>query len=306
MTSETDSLVRAAAFAFLEEQRQIHGELLPYSILIAGFQFQGTRVPLVGPQGIFKPKVLDDMPLSIATAPPVSGRPAPYDDTFEEDGVLRYRYRGQDPQHHDNVGLRLAMTRRAPLVYLHGIAKGTYLAAWPVYVVGDDPPALTFRVEVDDSRTLTSGVADASGPEVEGRRRYVTAVVLRRMHQASFRERILEAYRSQCAVCRLRHRELLDAAHIIPDSHERGDPSVQNGLSLCKLHHAAFDGHFFGVRPDFVIDVRPSILREHDGPMLQHGLKEIHGLKIELPRREILRPSQDRLQERYEIFMKAG
>jgi Transglycosylase associated protein/HNH endonuclease len=40
---------------------------------------------------------------------------------------------------------------------------------------------------------------------------------------------------------------------------------VPNGLSLCKLHHAAFDRHFLGLRPDYVIEVRRDILKEHDG-----------------------------------------
>jgi hypothetical protein len=33
------------------------------------------------------------------------------------DGLMRYKYRGQDPMHHDNVGLRLAMQRHIPFVY---------------------------------------------------------------------------------------------------------------------------------------------------------------------------------------------
>jgi hypothetical protein len=59
---------------------------------------------------------------------------------------------------------------------------------------------------------------------------------------------VLRAYRDCCAVCRLRHEELLDAAHILPDGHPRGEPVVRNGLALCKLHHAAFDRHILGIR----------------------------------------------------------
>ena len=43
----------------------------------------------------------------------------------------------------------------------------------------------------------------------------------------------------RCALCRLRHQELLDAAHITPDSEAEGEPLVSNGVVLCKLHHAA-------------------------------------------------------------------
>ena len=70
-------------------------------------------------QGIFKPAVLD-MPLSLTTVPIVPGKERPYEDEMSEDGI-RYRYRGTDPNHRDNAGVRLAMLRRVPLAYFHGI-----------------------------------------------------------------------------------------------------------------------------------------------------------------------------------------
>ncbi|HUP24011.1 MAG TPA: HNH endonuclease, partial [Thermoanaerobaculia bacterium] len=142
------------------------------------------------------------------------------------------------------------------MVYLHGVVKGRYLAAWPVFVVGDDPRARTFRVAVDDERMLLPLAVEAgeghwvAEGEADARRRYVTSLVRRRLHQRSFRERVLRAYREQCAFCRLRHAELLDAVHIVADREERGEPLVRNGVSLCKLHHAAFDALFLTIRPD--------------------------------------------------------
>ncbi|MHB8416713.1 MAG: HNH endonuclease [Myxococcales bacterium] len=302
---DLDGEVRAAAFAFLDEQTKLQGEVLPWRVLLRGFDFRGRRVPLVSQQGIFKPALLPDMPISIRTTPPKEGKDAPYEDRFEGEDVLLYHYR-TDPAHRDNAGLRRAMTRHARLIYFYGIEPGRYAACWPVFVVGDDPASSCFRIEADDRNLVLPGASEAVGPEVEGRRRYVTATVLRRLHQASFRERVLTAYRTRCAICHLRHRELLDAAHIMPDSDPRGVPSVQNGLSLCKLHHAAFDGNLIGVRPDFVVEVRREVLDEHDGPMLQHGLKEIAGTRLKLPAREILRPRADLLEERYTLFRRAG
>ncbi|MFN2432717.1 MAG: HNH endonuclease, partial [Gemmatimonadota bacterium] len=115
-------------------------------MLEQGFVFHGRRVPLLGPQGIFKPAVLPDMPLSITTVPVMPGRERPYEDEIGPDGLLRYRYRGSDPLHRDNAGLRLAMQRQAPLVYLHGVVPGAYLPHWPSFIVGDDPRTLTFTV----------------------------------------------------------------------------------------------------------------------------------------------------------------
>ena len=104
----------------------------------------------------------------------------------------------------------------------------------------------------------------------------------------------------------MRHRELLDAAHIIPDAHPLGEPLIKNGLSLCKLHHAAFDQHFIAVNPDYVIEVRPDILEESDGPMLLHGLQGMHEKRIILPTSPAFRPDRDLLALRYEAFKKAS
>jgi putative restriction endonuclease len=303
---EVDSQVRVAAFRWIQQQVELIGDVLPLSILREGFQFEGTRVPLMGPQGIFKPAILPEIPLSITTV--LHG---PYDDSFANDGLLSYRYRGTDPAHRDNVGLRKAMQLQVPLAYFHGVVKGQYLAVWPVFVAGDDPARLTFKIVVDDAKTAEeaarSGTGDASpAREAESRRAYITSAVRIRLHQRGFRERVLRAYRDQCAFCRLRHRDLLDAAHIIPDNDETGDPTVTNGLSLCKIHHAAFDRLLIGVRPDYVVEVQPSILSEKDGPMLLHGLQGLHHTAIVLPSARADRPDPDRLAERYEKFRGAA
>ncbi|MFB3909352.1 MAG: HNH endonuclease [Candidatus Eisenbacteria bacterium] len=304
--SAADARVRIEAFRWLREQVAALGDVLPLDLLRRGFTLDGARVPLVGPQGIFKPAVLPELPLSITTV--LNG---PYADSFTPEGLIRYRYRGTDPSHHENVGLRKAMARRTPLIYFHGVATGRYLAVWPVFIVGDDPAALSFTVAVDDEQIAEESARDADGlaasvQETEGRRLYITTSVKVRLHQRGFRERVLRAYREQCALCRLRHRELLDAAHIIGDSEASGDPVVPNGLSLCKIHHAAFDGLFIGIRPDYVVEVHPRILGESDGPMLRHGLQGLHGSKILLPSQRANYPDRDRLEERHRRFRSAA
>jgi len=67
--------------------------------------------------------------------PIVEGREPPYEDRVEEGGAILYRYRGTDPRHPDNAGLRLAMQRQTPLIYLYGLVPGRYLPVWPVYIV---------------------------------------------------------------------------------------------------------------------------------------------------------------------------
>lgn len=301
---DVDLQVRLAAFNWLTEQVNSHGDVLPRKLLEQGFEFQDQRVPLIAPQGIFKPQILD-LPLSITTAPK-----GPYDDYFGKDNFLLYRYRGIDPNHRDNVGLRKVFESKRPLVYLHGIEPGKYLATWPVYIIGDDPSNLTFKVAVDDALPAfeysTTNIARQIAEVSDARHAYLTSTVKVRLQQRSFREKVLDAYRSQCAFCRLKHRELLDAAHIIPDNLPEGKSTIQNGLSLCKLHHAAYDSFIIGVTPDLIIHVRKDVLEEEDGPVLQHGLKGLHKTKLILPSLKSHYPSRDALDWRYNRFTRAS
>ncbi len=274
---DEDAAVRLAAFAFLERQVELHGDVLPRSVLDTGIEHGGVKVPLVGPQGIFKPAVMHDMPLSITTSPIVPGRERPYEDEIGDRGFISYKYRGTDPNHHENVGLRRAMESQTPLVYFFGVVPGHYMPVWPVFVIADDPASLSFTVAVDEVHTLAQPIEPTN--VTQARREYVTRLTRYRLHQAGFRERVIHAYREMCAVCRLRHHELLDAAHILPDTHPLGEPVVPNGLSLCKLHHAAFDRNIIGVRPDLIVEISTVLLEEVDGPMLIHGCRDSTGFR---------------------------
>jgi putative restriction endonuclease len=301
--------LRVAAFKWLEDQVQIHGDVLSRTLLEKGFIFNGQQVTLVGPQGIWKPKMLELVPLSITT---VAG--GPYNDHFTKDGFLVYRYRGTNKDHRDNVGLREAMKRQVPLIYFHGIVKGKYLAVWPIFIIRDDPATLSFTLAEDDpgsiglylNKNLIQNVPYIADDSTYFKRNYITSTIKQRLHQKSFRERVLEAYSNQCAFCRLRHIELLDAAHIISDSDELGEPVVNNGLSLCKIHHAAFDSDIIGLTPEYKIMVRDDILDEKDGPMLRHGIQQFHKQSIILPRSKKLWPDQNRLEIRYKRFREVG
>ncbi len=304
MNSNETSL-RLAAFKWLEEQVAINGDVLPRTLLTDGFYHNGERITFLGPQGIWKPKAFD-VPLSITTI--IEG---PYKDSFSDDGLLLYRYRGTDINHRDNLGLRKAMQNQIPLIYFNNVLKGRYHAIWPVYISGDDSASLTFTVAADDMSYIKKSeeflYTKVSDSVIDiTRREYITSQVKIRLHQRSFREKVLAAYDCRCTLCKLQHRELLDAAHIIPDSDPDGEPHVTNGLSLCKLHHAAFDSNIIGIRPDYTIEVRKDILLENDGPMLQHGIKEMHNNKIILPTSKISHPDKALLERRYDLFSKVS
>lgn len=300
MEDPESAACRAAAFAWLQQRLGTErGETLTRATLAKGFPFRAHRVRLVGPQGIFKPKEITYYPLSITTT-----TAGPYKDSFDPNSdFILYNYRGTDPNFHENRRLRDALRDRVPLIYFFGTVPGRYLAMFPVYVVGDDPSSLTFTIAVDDVTQL-SYERDDSDDEI--RRGYITRLARQRMHQRSFRDRVLRAYRESCSICRLRHGALLDAAHIVPDSSEQGEPIVSNGLSLCKIHHAAFDRFYFGIRPDYRIVVSPAIMEETDGPMLRHGLQEIHDQRLIVPGHVRDRPDPDRLRSRYSEFAEAA
>jgi putative restriction endonuclease len=196
-------------------------------------------------------------------------------------------------------------------VYFHAVVEGRYLAWWPVLVVGDEPEHLRFWIQGEAA--LAFGGAQLSGPldganitDEAARRRYATRLIQTRLHQRGFRERVLRAYQEQCAMCRLRQRELLDAAHIKPDT-AGGAPDVSNGLALCKIHHTAFDVGVLGVNPaDLRIEVRRDILDQVDGPMLRHGLQELKGERIRLPRAVADHPDTELLRWKWERFDRAG
>ena len=136
----------------------------------------------------------------------------------------------------------------------------------------------------------------------EPQREYARRLARQRLHQPAFRTRVLLAYETRCAICELKHGSLLDAAHIVPDSEERGIATTSNGLALCKIHHAAYDQDMLGVSPDYQVAVNRDLLDEVDGPMLRHGIQEMHGREIVLPRRRADRPDRDGLAWRWARF----
>jgi len=131
--------IRTQIFQWLQMKVIEYNDVLPFDILSKGFYLKGERVPLIGPQGIFKPRVISYYPISVTTSPN-----SPYQDKISGD-VLNYKYRGTDPRHPDNVRLKEAMKARIPLIYFHGIIKGKYLTHFPVYIVRADDLNLTYR-----------------------------------------------------------------------------------------------------------------------------------------------------------------
>lgn len=270
---------------------------------LSTFEYDGARIPLMDRQrGIRKPAGMKAA-LAIRTTYTSPNAVPPYNDEIGRDGLQRYKYRGDDPQHPENVALRRAHEQKLPLIWFVGVQPGLYEPIYPVWVVGDDPANLEFALALDaGQRFVTPGeVVD------EDTRRYVERLTRARLHQRVFRSQVLLAYDGRCAICKIRHIELLDAAHIIADGLPQGQPVVPNGLSLCKIHHAAFDASILGIRPDLTLHVRQDILEEVDGWMLKGGIQGVHNTPLAVvPKHRAARPSKERLEERYAGFLAVG
>lgn len=304
---DSDTLMRLAAFERVRRLSELHDQITARE-LSPGFIFAGERIPLVNPQrGIFKPRQMRFL-LSIKTVFPRPGARIWYDDQrkvhrqiFEADETVDYAFMGRDPDAADNRWLREAFENRIPIIYFLGIAPGRYQAMLPAFVSGWDGKGLKARVAF--------GLPEQDvfvPPENALERRYALREVKQRLHQASFREAVITAYKGRCALSGLPEPMLLDAAHIVADKDELlGQPVVTNGIPLSKIHHAAFDAHLIGIDPDYRVHVSEKLLVQHDGPML-NALKGLAGGKLHPPGRLKDSPDRDRLALRFERFLSAA
>lgn len=306
--SSYDWAMRAAAFGQVRRLQSIRDQLTSAD-LSAGFLFEGERIPLVNPQrGIFKPRQMDAL-LSIKTVFPKPGAKVWYDDQrhihqqiYSGEETVDYSFMGTNPEVADNRWLREAMDRRVPIIYFIGVSPGRYQAVVPAFITGWDAKAAKAQVAFSDpaAKNLPKPPSDA----IE--RRYALRLVQQRLHQASFRQAVIAAYKGRCALSGMPESLLLDAAHIIVDKDEKlGQPIVQNGIPLSKIHHAAFDAHLLGVDPDFRVHVSERLLVQQDGPLLE-SMKLLHHGKLHLPSRFQDHPDRDRLALRFEQFRAAA
>lgn len=258
---------------------------------LSSFDIDGGQRRLIDQSGgIWNPRDLN-VTLSIVSSPD-----GPYDDQEIDEGYFVYSYRVGSTDG-SNRKLRAAIELSLPLILLRKLKASIFVPIFPVFVVEDDPEARHFLIALDESlRFVRPQTLDIRA------KKYAQQLTRRRLHQPWFRASVIRAYETRCAVCRLQHGELLDAAHIVPDADESDRLDVTNGLSLCKIHHAAYDQNLMGIRPDNVVEINRELLEERDGPMLKYGLQQMHGTTITLPRRKIERPNTAALELRYEQF----
>ncbi|MFE5477772.1 HNH endonuclease [Nocardia sp. NPDC056541] len=248
-------------------------------------------------RGIRNPKGLAST-LSIMSKPG-----SPYEDEVVGDSLFTYDYREGPIDVGDNIKLRKSAETELPLILLRWIKVGPdirYLPIFPVYVVADDPTNRRVLLALDES---LRGVSDPQHL-TQTERRYVQRITNQRLHQPQFRSRVLMAYGNRCAVCRLGRPQLLEAAHIISDGKEHGIADIPNGLSLCKIHHAAYDRNLMGISDDYRVHIGSVLAKADDeGPILEFGLQGMDDVHLTLPDKKAFYPAPERLAERFSEFV---
>lgn len=263
---------------------------------LGNFSYAGLNIRVIDVQGgIWNPGAswpfAEPLRATLSINTTLSGK---YDDQEVQGGLWRYDYQSGSTEG-KNSKLRKAMELQLPLLWFRQQATGDYVP-YRVFIINDFPSERYCLMAPD--RALA--VASQSESPIE--RKYAERLMQQRLHQPAFRAQVISAYETKCAICTLAHGLLLDAAHITPDRDADSSTSVTNGLSLCKIHHTAYDINIVGIDSDYKVHIREDILQEIDGPMLEHGIKEMDMRSLWIPHTKSKQPDRERLAERFTVF----
>lgn len=304
----TDADIRNGAILAVQRLWRRFGDAVPWTAIAAGFTVEGDRIPLLSPQGVFKPAQMRRGVLSVRTV--IGSR---YDDTRVSDDRVWYDY---SPRDYLNAQLRENLRYRLPLLYFLQVKEKPgveYLIFAPVDVIEDDPSRRRFLLDLSPSalyeesaeldpalvRALMDDEPVPTNLHRAMERKYGASTTRTRHFQAHFRRAVLQAYRHRCGICAIGEKPILDGAHLVADREELGEPRVSNGLSLCVLHHRAFDRDLVGITPDFTIHVFRDRL-EHPDEDEDAILTRFDGKGLRLPRDERLHPDRELVDWRWQ------
>ena len=135
--------------------------------------------------------------------------------------------------------------------------------------------------EVADEFGLLNRIEELDVSDIDSigspERRKVVTTIVRRYRAADFRRRVLGAYNHRCAMCGVQL-DLLDAAHILPVAADNSTDDTNNGVALCKLHHAAFDRNLVSFDERYRIEVSNSELQRLAGIQRGGGADDFRNL----------------------------
>lgn len=133
-------------------------------------------------------------------------------------------------------------------------------------------------------------------------------IVLRKsiVRNSFFRKSVVEEYDYRCAFCQIRitrdpNQNIVDGAHIMPFS-KFFDSRIDNGISLCKNHHWAFDLGWFSIDDSYRILVANGL--DDDSPHTR-AMKDFDREPILLPKTERHFPRAESLRWHRQYKFKA-
>jgi len=104
-------------------------------------------------------------------------------------------------------------------------------------------------------------------------RKEVVSAIKRKYRAADFRSRVLSAYGHRCAMCGVQL-DLVQAAHILPVAAEGSTDQTSNGVSLCSLHHTAFDMALVSFDETYKVEVSSAAISELEARRLLEGQRK--------------------------------
>lgn len=149
-----------------------------------------------------------------------------------------------------------------------------------------------FSAAIDDSREITA-VEKPILDNAEAKNFDLSKQVSdEKKRERGFARAVMKLYDFTCAACHYQivtptGRSAIDAAHIYPFN-ESHDDSIGNGISLCKLHHWAFDNGLFSITDNYKIVVANNFTESGNDSF---SLRHLQSAAILLPKEKPFRPS---------------
>jgi putative restriction endonuclease len=217
--------------------------------------------------------------------------------------------------HHD-VALQLGgavyrlkpkyLTRKTSTLSLPAEQLGFYLENCGTLHSAVDDDQLVAALDAT-SDALGSGKSSARVKLGRTRKR-VTVTRTAYARSPDFTRNVLAAYDYACCVCRKQLR-LVQAAHIIPHSHDDSSDEVGNGLALCIEHHRLYDDGLLLIQPDGMIQISPDRVEHLENIGQDEGIKivkKFDGKRIRMPADGANRPLDDLLARGVRIRLETG
>ena len=147
------------------------------------------------------------------------------------------------------------------------------------------------------------GIRTRKRPNVESTE--ILATVKQRRGQEYFRDAVLNNFGGCCGVTGLALRELLTASHILPwSSHPAERLNVRNGLSLSRLHDAAFDRGLITFDDDLRLLLSPRLKAEINQRSVAENFVAYAGEVLQIPNDAALPDASFLARHRTDIFRK--